>query len=133
MNNNISPYNTIATSSYKDLNSNCFDQLNQMIFFKSKGDQLVSAYEYFVYNNNTNYIGIHFSTNKNTSYLSITVIVGGNYYDLSSGLIKNIKNLLPSFPYTFKVPIKENQRKINVTFLIINDTTKPFNYAHVDL
>ena len=133
VNNNVSPLNVITTCSYKDLNSNCFDQLNQVIFFKHKGDQLVSAYEYSVNNNNTNYIGIHFSNNKNISYLSITVIVGGKSYDLSSGLVKNIKNLLPSFPYTFKVPIKENQRKINVTFLIINDTTKPFDYAKVNL
>ena len=52
---------------------------------------------------------IHFSPDKNISYLSITIIVGGNAYDLSLGITKNIKNLLPSFPYTFKVPIKENQ------------------------
>ena len=70
---------------------------------------------------------------KNISYLSITVIFGGNSYDLSSGLSKNIKNLLPSFPYTFKFPIKENQRKINVTFTVINDTIKPFDYAKVNL
>ena len=99
--------------------------------FKQKGDQLVYAYEYPINYNYTNYIGIHFSTNKNISYLSITVIVGGKSYDLSSGLVKNIKNLLPSFPYAFKVPIKENQRKINVTFLIINDTTKPFRFINI--
>ena len=133
VNNNVSPFNSITTCSYKDLNSNCYDKLDKIIFFKQKGDQLAYADEHPVNYNYTNYVGIHFLTNKNISYLSITIYVGGNSYDLSSGLSKNIKNLLPSFPYTFKVPIKENQRKINVTFTIINDTTKPFDYAKVKL
>ena len=39
---------------------------------------------------------------------------------------------MPSFPYTFRLPVKENQRKVNVTFTIINDNTKPFDYAYVN-
>ena len=71
-------------------------------------------------------------TNKNISYLSITTTVGGKFYDLSAGLTKSVRNLLPSFPYTFRLPVKEGQRKINVTLAVINDTTKPFDYAYVD-
>ena len=108
VNNNVSPFNYISTCSYKDLNLNSYDRLNQIMSFKQKGDQLVYAYEYPVNYNYTNYIWIHFSP-ENISYLSITIFVGGNAYDLSLGITKNIKNLLPSFPYTFKVPIKENQ------------------------
>jgi len=75
---------------------------------------------------------LHFFTKANISYLSIYIVVGGNTYNLSPSLSKNIKNLLPSFPYTFKIPVKENQRKINFTFTIINDTTKPFDYVEVN-
>ena len=131
LNNNISPINVIATCSYKNLNSNCFYKLGRIISFKQIGSQLVTTDEYSVSYNYTNYIGIHFSTNKNISYLNITTIVGGNWYDFPAGLSKKFKNLLPSFPYTFKVPVKEFQKKLNVTFTILNDTTKPFDYAYV--
>ena len=33
VNNNVSPFNYISTCSYKDINSNCYDQFNQVIFF----------------------------------------------------------------------------------------------------
>ena len=131
VNNNISPFKIITTCSYKSLNSNCVSKLNKFIVFKQKGNQLVGTNEYSVSNNSTNYIGIHFLTNQNISYLSITINIGGKAYDLSPGLSKNIKNLLPSFPYTFIVPVEKNQRKLNVNFTIINDTIKPFDYAYV--
>ena len=131
VNNDVSPFTLITTSSYKSLNSNSMNILNRIIFFKKKGNQLVTTDVYSVSYNDTNYIGIHFTTNKNISYLSITTTVGGKSYDLSAGLTKSVKNLQPSFPYTFKIPVKEGQRKINVTFAIINDTTKPFDYAYV--
>ena len=131
LNSNISPFGLIVTCSYKSLNSNCFNKLNRAVFFKKKGNQLVTTDEYSTSNNYANYIGIHILTNKNISYLNITTSVGGKFYDFSAGLSKNIKNLLPSFPYTFKVPVKEFQKKLNVTFTILNDTTKPFDYAYV--
>ena len=131
VNNDVSPFTLITTSSYKSLNSNSMNTINRIIFFKKKGDQLVTNDVYTVSYNDTNYIGIHFTTNKNISYLSITTTVGGKSYDLSAGLTKSVKNLQPSCPYTFKIPVKEGQRKINVTFAIINDTTKPFDYAYV--
>ena len=132
VNNNASPFKIITTCSYKSLNSNCVSKLNKFIVFKQKGNQLVGTNEYSVSNNSTNYIGIHFLTNQNISYLSITINIGGKTYDLSPGLSKNIKNLLPSFPYTFIVPVKKYQRKLNVTFTLINDTIKPFDYAYVN-
>ena len=133
LNNDVSSPNFIVTfCSYKSLNSNCVTKINKILNFKQKGNQLVGAYEYSVSNNDTNYIGVHFTTNKNISYLSIAINVGGNAYYLSPGLPKNIKNLLPSFPYTFRLAVKEYQRKVNVTFTIINDTTKPFDYAYVN-
>ncbi len=92
MNNDISQINQIVTCSYKSLNSNCFDTLNQILLFKQKVNQLVGTYEYSVSNNDTNYIGLHFTSNKNISYLSITINVGGNTYNLSPGLSKNVKN-----------------------------------------
>ena len=132
LNNDVSSPNFIVTfCSFKGLNSNCVTKINKILVFKQKGNQLIGTYEYSVSNNDTNYIGVHFTTNKNISYLSITINVGGNAYYLSPGLPKNIKNLLPSFPYTFRLPVKEYQRKVNVTFTIINDTTKPFDYAYV--
>ena len=131
VNNNASPFKIITTCSYKNLNSNCVSKLNKFITFKQKGNQLVGTNEYSVSINDTNYIGIHFSTNTDISYLNITIKIGGNAYDLSPGLSKNIKNLLPSFPYTFIVPVKKYQRKLNVTFTLINDTIKPFDYAYV--
>ena len=131
VNNDVSPFTLITTSSYRSLNSNSMNTINRVIFFKKKGDQLVTTDVYTVSYNDTNYIGIHIMTNKNISYLSITTTVGGKSYDLSAGLTKSVKNLQPSFPYTFKIPVKEGQRKINVTFAIINDTTKPFDYAYV--
>ena len=66
VNNDVSPINQIVTCSYKNLNSNYFDTLKQILLFKQKG----------------NYIGLHFTTNKNISYLSITINVGGNTYNL---------------------------------------------------
>ena len=132
LNNDISPFTLIVTWSYKSLNSDCFNKLNRVVFFKKKGNQLVTTDEYSTSNNYANYIGIHILTNKNISYLNITTSVGGKFYDFSAGLSKNIKNLLPSFPYTFKVPVKEFQKKLNVTFTILNDTTKPFDYAYVN-
>jgi len=103
-----------------------------MVFFKKKGTQLVTTDIYTVLSKNINYIGIHFYTDKTISYLSITTIVGGKAFDLSTGISKNIKNLLPSFPYTFILPIQKGQSKINVTFTIINDTSKPFDYTEVN-
>ena len=132
VNNDVAPFNLITTSSYKSLNSNSMNTINRIIFFKKNGNQMVTHDEYSVSNNDTNYIGIHFMTNKNISYLSITTTVGGKFYDLSAGLTKSVRNLLPSFPYTFRLPVKEGQRKINVTLAVINDTTKPFDYAYVD-
>jgi len=102
-----------------------------MVFFKKKGNQLVATDIFTVLSKNINYIGIHFYTDKIISYLSISTIVGGKAFDLSAGISKNIKNLLPSFPYTFIFPIPKGQSKINVTFTIINDTSKPFDYAEV--
>jgi len=131
VNNNVSPFTLITTCSYKDLNSYCMNKLNRIVIFKQKGNQLVTTDVYSVSYNDTNYIGIHIMINKNISYLSITTTVGGKSYDLSSGLTKSVKNLLPSFPYTFRLPVKEGQRKINVTFAVINDTTKPFDSAYV--
>ena len=131
VNNNDSPFNIITTCSYKSLDSNCVSKLNKFIVFKQNENQLVGINEYSVSNNNTNYIGIHFLTNINISFLSITINIGGKAYDLSPGLSKNIENLLPSFPYTFIVPVSQYQRKINVNFTIINDTIKPFDYAYV--
>jgi len=131
VNNNVSPFKIITTCSYKSIHSNCFTKINKFMVFKQKGAQLAGTNEYSVSNNNTNYIGIHFSTNQNINYLSITINIGGKAYDLSSGLSKNIKNLLPKFPYTFIVPVKKFQRKLNVNFTVINDTIKPFDYAYV--
>ena len=88
VNNDVSPINQIVTCSYKSLNSNCFDTLKQILLFKQKGNQLVGTYEYSVSNNYTNYIGLHFTTNKNISYLSISINVGGNTYNLSPGFRK---------------------------------------------
>jgi len=133
LNNDVSSSNFIITfCSYKSLNSNCISKINKILNFKQKGNQLFGTYEYSVSNNDTNYIGAHFSTNKNISYLSIRINVGGKAYDLSPGLPKNIKSLLPSFPYTFRLPVKEYQRKVNVTFTIINDTEKPFDYVYIN-
>ena len=131
LNNDDSPINSIEACSYKSLNSNCFDTLNQILSFKRKGSQLVGTYEYSVSNNYTNYVGIHFTTNKNINYLSITIYTGNNTYNLSPGLSKNIKNLLPEFMYYFKVPVQENQRKMNVTFIITNETLRPFDFLDV--
>ena len=131
VNNNVSPFKIFTTCSYKSQNSNCVSKVNKLISFKQKGNQLVGTNEYSVTNNETNYIGIHFLTSQNIDYLSITINVGGNTYDLSPGLSKNIKNLLPKFPYTFIVPVKKNQRNINVNFTLINETVKPFDYAYV--
>ena len=131
VNNNVSPFSSIITCSYKSLNSNCMNKVNRYRIFIQKGNQLVTTDEYTVSSNDANYVGIHFFTDKNISYLSITTTVVGRTYDLPAGITKNFKNLLPSFPYTFRVPVKEGQRKINVTFGIINDTTKPFDYAFI--
>ena len=131
LNNDDSPINSIEACSYKSLNSNCFDTLNQKLSFKRKGNQLVGTYEYSVSNNSTNYVGIHFTTNKYINYLSITIYTGNNTYILSPGLSKNIKNLLPEFMYYFKVPVQENQRKMNVTFIITNETLRPFDFLDV--
>ena len=38
---------------------------------------------------------------------------------------------MPSFPYTFRLPVKEYQRKINANFIIINETIKPFDFSNV--
>ena len=105
--------------------------LVNFIAFKQKGNQLVGTNEYSVSINDTNYIGIYFSTNTDISYLNITIKIGGNAYNLTPGLSKNIKSLLPPFPYTFIVPVKKYQRKLNVTFTLINDTIKPFDYTYV--
>ena len=132
VNNNVSPINPIVTCSYKSIDSDCLDKKEQIAIFSKKGNQIALAYKYSASYNNTNYIGLHFLTKANISYLSIYIVVGGNTYNLSPSLSKNIKNLLPSFPYTFKIPVKENQRKINFTFTIINETTKPFDYVEVN-
>ena len=116
VNNNVSPFKIITTCSYKSIHSNCFTKINKFMVFKQKGSQLAGTNEYSVSNNNTNYIGIHFSTNQNINYLSITINIGGKAYDLSPDLSKNIKNLLPTFPYTFIVPVKKYQRKLNVNY-----------------
>ena len=76
VNNNVSPFNLITVCSYKSISSNCFSQLNKIIAFKQKENQLITNFEYTVSNNSTNYIGIHFSPNKNISYLSIATTVG---------------------------------------------------------
>ena len=36
VNNNVSPFNSITTCSYKDLNSNCYNKLDKIISFKKK-------------------------------------------------------------------------------------------------
>ena len=111
VNNNVSPFTLITTCSYKDLNSYCNNRLNRVVFFKQKGNQLVTTDVYSVSNNDTNYIGIHIMTNKNISYLSITTIVGGKSYDLSPGLTKSVKNLLPSFPNLLDFQSKKVKEK----------------------
>ena len=126
-----SPFKSIQACSYKSLNSNCFETLNHLLSFKRKGLQIVGTYEYSVSNNYTNYVGLHFTTNKDIYYLSITIYTGNNTYNLSPGLSKNIKSLLPEFMYYFKVPVKENQRKMNATFIISNETLTPFDFFDV--
>jgi len=75
---------------------------------------------------------MHFSFIKNIYYLCIIPTVGDATFYLSPGISKNIKNLLPSIPYIFQVPLKENQSLINVTFTLINETIKPFNIVTID-
>ena len=76
VNNNVSPFSIIATCSYKSLNSNFISKLNKFLVFKQKLNQLVYTNGYSASNNDTNYIGLHFVTNQNISYLSITINLG---------------------------------------------------------
>jgi hypothetical protein len=130
LDNDDSSINTIQACSYNNLNSTCFYILNQMSF-KRTGMLLVGTYEYSFSNNYTNYVVLHFTNNKNINYFTITIYTGNNTYNLTPGLSKNIKNLLTEFMYFFKVPVKENQRKINITFIITNTTIRPFDFFDV--
>ena len=123
----ISPTSLIITCEYENTSSKCMNALREITSFKKDGKTLSTSSKYVVSSKEANYVGINLYFNEDVSNFNITTYVGGQTYDLTNGISKTLKDLLPLFPYVFYIPAKKNQM-INVT-MIINDTENPFYQA----
>ena len=114
-NHNTKSYNKYTYKSLeflKDLNNN---------------NLLISNFSYIIDSLNTNYIIIKIKPKYELDYLDIKFDVGGGFYELEKGSIKNITQLSSKYSY-YLFTLSSQGDKLNFKLSTISNTTeKPFN------
>ena len=101
-------------------------------FIKENNDNIVSAsLSYTIDSIYTSYITIKIVTKDNFNYLCTKMDVGGGYYEIEKGVIKNISNLFIGFSYYVFV-ISSIREKLNIKLTMNTNSTKtPFNSLNI--
>ena len=102
-------------------------------FVKNNGEKnLSNSFYYMIDSFYTNFILIKIKPKFDYENLNIEINVGGGYYNIDKGSIKNIANLIPNYSYYFFV-LSSKGDKLNIK-LIINSSknnNNPLNTINV--
>ena len=97
----------------------------------NKNDISSFSFNYMINSFFTNFIIIKITPKFNVEYLYIKMDIGGGYYDLEKGLLKNITNIYSKYSYYFFV-LSSKDEKLNFNISInSNQIKQPFNSINI--
>ena len=97
----------------------------------NKNDISSFSINYMINSFFTNFIIIKIISKFNIEYLNIKMDIGGGYYDIEKGLLKNIANIYSKYSYYFFV-LSSKDEKLNFTISINSNQIKhPFNSINI--
>ena len=92
---------------------------------------LTNSFTYMIDSFYTKFILIKIKPILEIDFLEIKVNVGGGYYAIDKGLMKNLTNLFAKYSYYFFV-ISSKEEKLNIKFIVnTNEIKKPFNSLNI--
>jgi hypothetical protein len=92
---------------------------------------LTNSFTYMIDSFYTKFILIKIKPILEIDFLEIKVNVGGGYYVIDKGLMKNLTNLFAKYSYYFFV-ISSKEEKLNIEFIVnTNEIKKPFNSLNI--
>ena len=102
--------------------------INKSIDIINNNNNNLTNYVSYMFDSSlTNYIMIKILSKIGLDYLNIKINVGGGYYEMEKGIIKNVTNLILKYSYYFFVLSGKGEKLKYKLIINSNYTTKPFN------